>query len=111
MFSFICKKCEKPVICSVGFKQVDECKMFLLKNGKVIETMTGEYTGYGTCNDENGNEQEWDMPWCDSYTTEDVHSLIFNEDEDSGIAVIHKRCDDGTVPKTSSPIDPNQGWL
>lgn len=111
MFSFMCKKCEKPVICSVGFKQVDECKMFLLKDGKVIETMTGEYTGYGTCRDENGKEQNWDMPWESKVGDDSVHGLTYSEKSDDGLAVVHKECDDGTVPTTQSKHDPNQGWL
>lgn len=44
-FSFICKECNKPVN-SDSF-QGEMVKLFLLKDGKVIQQMEGEYDSYG----------------------------------------------------------------
>lgn len=44
-FSFICQKTKEPILSStfVG----DAVHLFLLKDGKVIEHMYGNYDGYG----------------------------------------------------------------
>ena len=44
-FSFICKESGLPVASS-SFDG-DDCRLYLLKNGKVIEEMHGHYDSYG----------------------------------------------------------------
>ena len=44
-FSFLCQKCNKGIL-STSFHG-EQCKLYLLKDGKVIEMMEGEYDSYG----------------------------------------------------------------
>ena len=44
-FSWICKECGKGIK-SNSFSG-EECKLFLLKDGKVIQKMEGQYDSYG----------------------------------------------------------------
>ena len=44
-FSFVCKESGLPVASS-SFSG-DACRMYLLKDGKVIEEMRGHYDSYG----------------------------------------------------------------
>ena len=50
-FSFKCKESNKPVASS-SFDG-DTVRMFLLKQGKVIEEMRGQYDSYGRCFDKD----------------------------------------------------------
>lgn len=107
-FSYMCKITGEPVLSS-SFNG-DAVHMFLLKDGKVIEHMYGNYDSYGGVfrNDFNDDEESryvWKTPWreiCDS---------MFSEDERSGIAVIldgyWKEGD--PYPTTQSDHDPDQG--
>lgn len=113
-FSFICKKSEEPILSS-SFSG-DAVHLFLLKEGKVIEHMFGNYDSYGRVfsNKKNKNDKlltdttsfEWKMEWGD------VCDLMFNKDDSNGIAAIlapyWKEGDE--YPTTRSKGDPNQGW-
>ena len=74
-FSFICKESNKAVASS-SFDG-DAVRMYLLKNGKVIEEMRGHYDSYGRVFNPNsrGDSFEWKMPWGE------VCDLIFEENE------------------------------
>lgn len=82
-----------------------EVKLFLLKEGKVIQEMEGQYDSYGRVFTE-GNESsvEWEMEWSK------VCDLILDQDDSNGVAVIHSKCWTGNTPTTASEDDPNQGW-
>ena len=103
-FSFICKESNKAVASS-SFDG-DAVRMYLLKNGKVIEEMRGHYDSYGHVfnPDSRGDSFEWKMSWGE------VCDLIFEEDESNGIAVVLEKYFNGTIPTTKSKIDPEQGW-
>jgi len=66
-FSFICKETGLPVA-SDSFSG-DAVRLYLLKNGEVIEEMRGHYDSYGrvfkdkTCED----SFEWKMHWSVMY--------------------------------------------
>jgi hypothetical protein len=103
-FSFICKESGLPVASS-SFDG-DACRLYLLKDGKVIEEMRGHYDSYGRVFTDSTYEDsfEWKMDW------HDVCDLMFDKDESNGIAVILEKYFDGTIPTTRSEGDPNQGW-
>jgi hypothetical protein len=61
-FSFICKESGLPVASS-SFSG-DACRLYLLKDGKVIEEMKGHYDSYGRVFKKNNDESfEWKMDW------------------------------------------------
>jgi len=102
-FSFLCKKSGKAAL-STSFDG-SPCYLFLLKDGKVIEEMYGNYDSYGCVFDENGESFEWSIPW------HSVCDLMFDERNlGNGIAVILDHYYDGVLPTTRSEGDPNQGW-
>jgi hypothetical protein len=103
-FSFICKESGLPVA-SDSFSG-DAVRLYLLKNGEVIEEMRGHYDSYGrvfkdkTCED----SFEWKMHWSD------VCDMMFNDNAGDGIAVVLEKYFTGKIPTTQSEGDPNQGW-
>ena len=103
MFSFICKESGTGIE-SNGFEG-EACYMFLLKSGKVVETMHGNYDAYGRVFDtvDHVGSFEWSMPW------DEVCELMFNDKEGDGIAVI-RASEYSRLPDTASDNDPNQGW-
>lgn len=103
-FSFICKESGLPVA-STSFKG-DACRMYLLKNGKVLEEMHGHYDSYGRVfsDKECENSFEWALPW------NEVCDLMFTKNEGDGIAVVLEHYFNGTIPMTRSESDPDQGW-
>jgi len=103
-FSFICKESGLPVASS-SFDG-DACRLYLLKNGKVIEEMRGHYNSYGRVFTDSTfeNSFEWKMDWYD------VCDLMFDNDDSNGIAVILEKYFEGNIPTTRSEDDPNQGW-
>jgi len=101
-FSFICQVCKNPILSNSH--RGERVRLFLLKNGLVIEEMEGQYSSYGTVLDENGQEIKWEMPW------DEVCKLIFDEDERNGIAAIHTACSETLYPTIRSEDDPDQGW-
>ncbi len=103
-FSFVCKESGLPVASS-SFNG-DACRLYLLKNGKVIEEMHGHYDSYGRVFTDStfDNSFEWKMDW------HEVCDLMFDKDESNGIAVILEKYFTGTIPTTRSEGDPDQGW-
>lgn len=101
-FSFICKESGLPVA-SDSFSG-DACRLYLLKDGKVIEEMRGHYDSYGRVFDNSGDSFEWNTPWGN------VIDLIFNDNKGDGIAVVLEKYFKGNIPTTKSDNDPNQGW-
>lgn len=108
-FSFMCKKSGKPAL-STSFDG-SPVRLFLLKDGKVIEEMYGNYDSYGRVfkpkeEREQGEQSfEWRMGWGD------VCDLMLHPDQSNGIALIlDKNFVEGEIPTTRSADDPNQGW-
>jgi hypothetical protein len=103
-FSFICKESGLPVA-SDSFSG-DAVRLYLLKNGEVIEEMRGHYDSYGRVFKDRTYEDsfEWKMEWgmvCD---------LMFDKDESNGIAAVLEKYNTDNIPTTRSEGDPNQGW-
>jgi hypothetical protein len=103
-FSFLCKESGLPVASS-SFDG-DACRLYLLKDGKLIEEMRGHYDSYGRVfKDSNCDESfEWATPWGE------VVNLMFTINEGDGMAVVLEKYFTGTVPTTRSKGDPDQGW-
>jgi hypothetical protein len=101
-FSFMCKESGLP-IASSSFDG-DAVRLYLLKDGEVIEEMVGHYDSYGRVFYGKGNSFEWEMDWSD------VCDLMSNANEGDGIAVVLERHFNGTIPTTQSEDDPDQGW-
>ena len=103
-FSFLCKESGLPVASS-SFDG-DAVRMYLLKNGKVIEEMRGHYDSYGRVFKDSTFEDsfEWKMDWSD------VCDLMFTKNKGNGIAVILEKYFKDNIPTTRSEGDPNQGW-
>jgi len=112
-FSFICKECGEPIL-SNSFSG-EKVKLFLLKEGTVIQDMEGQYNSYGQVFTEDLKDS---IQWKD-LNPSDIHGsswskvcdLMFNKDTSNGIAAIHSEClKEGMVPTTRSEDDPDQGW-
>ena len=103
-FSFLCKESGLPVA-SDSFSG-DAVRMYLLKNGKVIEEMRGHYDSYGRVfNDSTCEESfEWKTDW------NEVCDLMFTKNKGDGIAVVLEKYFAGKIPTTRSEGDRNQGW-
>lgn len=103
-FSFICKESGLPVASS-SFDG-DAVRMYLLKDGNVIEEMRGHYDSYGRVFTDSTFEDsfEWKMDW------HDVCDLMFHPNESNGIAVILEKYFADRIPTTRSEGDPDQGW-
>ncbi len=102
-FSFLCKESGLPVASS-SFDG-DAVRMYLLKNGKVIEEMRGHYDSYGRVFTADKEDSfEWKMDW------NEVCNLMFTPKKGNGIAVILEKYFIGNIPKTRSEGDPAQGW-
>lgn len=122
----MCKECGEAILSDSMFGPgSQEVHLYLLKDGKVEQKMTGRYDSYGRVFDENGVSVEWDRPWSgirnplrDGLPATDMKAntykktvcdLMHDHDESSGIAAVHVKCGN-TVPTTESDADPNQGW-
>ena len=102
-FSFICKESGLPVASS-SFDG-DAVRMYLLKNGKVLEEMRGHYDSYGRVFTADKEDSfQWKMDWSEAV------DLMFHPDESNGMAVILEQYFTGNIPTTRSEGDPNQGW-
>lgn len=110
-FSYLCKVSGKPALSS-SFSGTD-VYLFLLKDGKVIEEMRGNYNSYGgvfknelrkDVKHELHDSFKWKMDWGD------VCNLSFNSNASDGIAMVISECYKGVVPTTISDGDPDQGW-
>jgi len=123
-FSFICKECNESILSNSFTGQSVE--LFLLKNGKVVQHMSGEYDSYGSVFKQNTQVQEvkhelmssehWNDPFLDESNQNEIENwkkvcdLMFDKDKSNGIAAIHTKCWDKKNPITRSKNDPNQGW-
>lgn len=113
-FSFICKKSGEPILSS-SFSG-DAVHLFLLKGGKVIEHMFGNYDSYGRVFSDIKNPRDasltdttsfkWKMEWGD------VCDLMFDDDPSNGIAAILSPYwkEGDPYPTERSYNDPDQGW-
>jgi hypothetical protein len=103
-FSFICKESGLPVA-SDSFSG-DAVRLYLLKNGEVIEEMRGHYDSYGRVFKDRTYEDsfEWKMHWSD------VCDMMFNDNAGDGIAVVLEKYFIDKIPTTQSEGDPDQGW-
>jgi len=103
-FSFKCKNSGKAVA-SDSFSG-DAVRMYLLKDGKVIEEMGGFYDSYGRVFSDNDCKDsfEWKMDW------NDVCDLISNDNPKDGLAVVLECYANGVIPTEQSVGDENQGW-
>ena len=103
-FSFLCKESGLPVA-SDSFSG-DAVRMYLLKNGKLIEEMRGHYDSYGRVfkNSTYDESFEWKTDW------DEVGDLMFTKNEGDGIAVVLEKYFTGKIPTTRSEGDRNQGW-
>lgn len=103
-FSFLCKESGLPV--SSDSFSGDSVRMYLLKNGKLIEEMRGHYDSYGRVFKDSTYEEsfEWKMDW------HEVCDLMFTKNEGDGIAVVLEKYFTGKIPTTRSEGDRNQGW-
>ncbi len=129
-FSYLCKECD------CGIQENDECVLFLLDKGVIVEKMCGKYNGYGCVYKEDGihyllkearstpeeapelkdafiweydkwsNLTESSLP---GWIDEDGY-VLYLELHDTGWAAYHKQCYHGQLPKLCSMGDPNQGW-
>jgi hypothetical protein len=103
-FSFLCKESGLPVA-SDSFSG-DAVRMYLLRNGKLIEEMRGHYDSYGRVFNDSTYENsfEWKTDW------DEVCDLMFTKNEGDGIAVVLEKYFTGNIPTTRSEGDRNQGW-
>lgn len=110
-FSFLCKESDKPALSS-SFNG-SPCYLFLLKDGKVIEEMYGNYDSYGRVftNEKRTDVEhelydsfEWQVGW------DGVCDLMFSSNSSSGIAMVLEKYYTGVPPTSKSEDDPNQGW-
>ena len=107
-FSYLCKITDEPIL-SDSFSG-DAVHLFLLKNGKVIESMHGNYNSYGCVFEDSTTSGttsfDWKMEWGS------VCDLSFDNDKSNGIAAIlwdnWKKGD--PFPTERSESDPEQGW-
>ena len=104
-FSFICPVCDKGILSnSIRGEKV---RLYLIRDGKVLESMVGEYDSYGRVFDKEQESIEWTMEW------NDVCDLMFDPDTSNGILAIHEKCFTNLPPQRAmvrSESDPNQGW-
>ena len=102
-FSFVCKESGLPVA-SDSFSG-DAVRMYLLRDGNVIEEMRGHYDSYGRVFTADKEDSfQWSLEWgavCD---------LMFTDNEGDGIAVVLDRYFTGRIPTTRSESDREQGW-
>lgn len=103
-FSFLCKESGLPV--ASDSVSGDAVRMYLLKNGKLIEEMRGHYDSYGRVFNSSTCEEsfEWKTDW------NEVCDLMFTKNEGDGIAVVLEKYFTGKIPTTRSEGDRNQGW-
>lgn len=118
-FSFKCQKCGRGIKSS-SFSG-EQCHLFLLQDGKIIQQMSGEYDSYGrvfidgtqdpTVKHALRDSQRWQkIKDNDRDAWSDVCDLMFSDDISNGIAAFHKCCYDDVLPTIRSANDPNQGW-
>jgi hypothetical protein len=97
-FSFKCKESNKAI--SDG----DACRIYLLKDGKVLEEMRGHYDTFGRVEDGSFGSLEWNMPW------RDICDLMFDDNDGNGLALVLEKYFKNKIPTTISEDDSSQGW-
>lgn len=136
-FSFKCKGCDTGIN-STSFEG-EHCQLFLLRDGKVIQEMEGDYDSYGRVFIDGTQRADvqhslreshyWrdpfpDVPLEDYWQRSDggpnnpanhgywlrVCDLIHSNKNSNGIAAYHVKCYKGMPPRTRSEYDTNQGW-
>lgn len=124
-FSWLCKECDKGIESdSVGGGE--ECRLYLIKGGKVVEEVRGVYDSYGGVYTDKDyyhasifpaldklNLVDREDETCGRFSCMDWHDIVdmcFDRSNTDGIAAVHERCFTGEVPTTQSADDPNQGW-
>lgn len=134
-FSFKCLEC------GLGIKSTsftgERVNLYLLKNGAVIQKMSGAYNSYGgvfingtqrpDVNHKLRLSKHWTNPfpekplddretrmsnagdehWIWSRVCDLMHD---KKDISNGIAAIHAKCEKGIIPTIRSVSDPDQGW-
>lgn len=108
--SYICKECNKPI--THDYLCGQKLKLFLLKEGKVIETMEGEYNGKDAVLDPSfkGNYHPQfpeSLEWQSHF--DERGDLMFHNDKSNGMAAIHSECWKGVAPTERSDFDPDDG--
>ncbi len=104
-FSYMCKECGKPILSNSFRGQL--VRLYLLKESKIIEEMSGEYDSYGRVFSADQESIKWQMDWGE------ICTLDLNDDPRDGIAAIHEKCYNPKytkLPTGQSQHDPNQGW-
>lgn len=96
-FSYKCKECGKPI--NSDSITGEKVKLFYLKDGKVLESMEGNYDSYGRVFDKKWKCEDWG----------DMIGVHFNRSKGDGISAVHTKCFT-TIPTTISEDDPDQGW-
>lgn len=112
-FSFLCKEC-KEKIKSDGISG-EECRLDLLQEGTVIQTMAGEYDSHGGVFLNGTQRKDFEEPVRHSIHWEcpkdakpglgawsAVCEIIFSQNESNGISAVHKTCDVGKQYVTRS---------
>lgn len=132
-FSFKCLECGRGIRSS-SFNG-ENVHLFLLKDAKVIQKMSGAYDSYGRVFINGTQSKEVKHPLRQSrqwaqvspFTPEEIdkakrigeeHTIwhqvcnLMHDDENikNGIAAVHFKCYKGKEPKFRSPSDPDQGW-
>ena len=109
-FSYLCGICHKGVNSS-SFSG-EHCKMYLLIDGEIVETMEGNYDSYGRVfNINKRHEEESSFSWR-TIPWGEVVDLCCDDDDKSGIAIVHTDClaKYPQTPTIRSEGDPEQGW-
>jgi hypothetical protein len=109
-FSFMCKKTGKAGLSTS--EDGSPVHLFLLRKGKVIEHMHGNYDSYGRVFKPGpripGPDMsfEWKLDWGE------VCDLMFSPNKQNGIALIHDSHWNESLPYPieRSESDPDQGW-
>ena len=124
-FSFLCQKCGKGIQ-STSFSG-QQTILVLLKDGKEIQRMDGEYDSYGRVFIDGSQRSDvkhdlresvqWKSPVDPNIDPDDawgdVCDLMFDSNTRNGIAAVHKKClgpNEEFSPTNRSESDPNQGW-
>ena len=101
-FSYICKVCNRNI--KSNTEAGERCKIFLLVNGNIVETMSGQYNGFGSVF-EKGLKKSYDWEYANWDKLVDIH---LNDNPKDGFAAYHEACYRNHRPGTRSENDPNR---
>ena len=117
-FSWKCSICHEGVNSSSFCGE--HCVIYLLKDGRIIEEMAGQYNSYGACfNGEHKKERmglftrdyEDSHKWAEDWSV--IVDMDFGKRLNTGICIVHGECLSKYphfVPHVRSDRDPDQGW-